>query len=234
MASAVVVYESVFGDAEKIARAIAEGLSSHLDVDVVAAKDAPRRARPRRPAARRRRARTTPWACRGRPPARARSSSTAPRSPTPAPGCTSGWSRTQSAGALSAAAFDTRLDHPKLITKLDHASKTEEKLLHRARRHPRRPGRALPRRRREGPARRRRGGPRPSVGSGDRRDRHRRHRAGSDRGLKFVCGSADLPGDNDVDHGRSKTCVSAAGQRRPLRSRRSWPRSKRSWIGAAR
>jgi glycine oxidase len=30
---------------------------------------------------------------------------------------------------VSAAAFDTRLDHPKLITKLDHASKTEEKLL---------------------------------------------------------------------------------------------------------
>ena len=41
MASAVVVYESVFGDAEKIARAVAEGLSAHLDVVVVAAKDAP-------------------------------------------------------------------------------------------------------------------------------------------------------------------------------------------------
>ena len=33
------------------------------------------------------------------------------------------------AGAVSAAAFDTRMDHPKLVTKLDHASKTEEKLL---------------------------------------------------------------------------------------------------------
>src|SRR6478672_10735522 len=41
MAAAVVVYESVFGDAEKIARAISAGLSEHLDVEVVAAKDAP-------------------------------------------------------------------------------------------------------------------------------------------------------------------------------------------------
>jgi hypothetical protein len=31
--------------------------------------------------------------------------------------------------AINAAAFDTRMDHPTLITKLDHASKTEEKLL---------------------------------------------------------------------------------------------------------
>src|SRR5690242_3924837 len=38
MAGAVVVYESLFGDAEKIARAVAEGLASHLDVDLVAAK----------------------------------------------------------------------------------------------------------------------------------------------------------------------------------------------------
>jgi hypothetical protein len=30
---------------------------------------------------------------------------------------------------LNAAAFDTRMDHPTLITKLDHAAKTEEKLL---------------------------------------------------------------------------------------------------------
>jgi hypothetical protein len=29
-----------------------------------------------------------------------------------------------------AAAFDTRLDHPRFITAMDHASRTEEKLLH--------------------------------------------------------------------------------------------------------
>jgi hypothetical protein len=32
---------------------------------------------------------------------------------------------------ISAAAFDTRMDHPKLVTAMDHAAKTEEKLLHR-------------------------------------------------------------------------------------------------------
>ena len=37
----------------------------------------------------------------------------------------------QVAGAMAGAAFDTRMDNPKLVTKLDHASKTEEKLLHR-------------------------------------------------------------------------------------------------------
>src|SRR3954454_10569331 len=41
MASAVVVYESVFGDAETIARAVADGLREHLDTEVVAARDAP-------------------------------------------------------------------------------------------------------------------------------------------------------------------------------------------------
>jgi hypothetical protein len=34
------------------------------------------------------------------------------------------------AGAISGAAFDTRMDHPKFVTALDHASRTEEKLLH--------------------------------------------------------------------------------------------------------
>src|SRR3712207_4206422 len=33
------------------------------------------------------------------------------------------------AAHTNAAAFDTRMDHPKLITKLDHAAKSEEKLL---------------------------------------------------------------------------------------------------------
>jgi hypothetical protein len=38
---ALVVYESVFGDARTIAQAIADGLASGLPVDVVAAADAP-------------------------------------------------------------------------------------------------------------------------------------------------------------------------------------------------
>ena len=131
MASAVVVYESVFGDAETIARAIAEGLSSHLDVDVVAARDAPHqlgsdvrllvvggpnhamgmpRPSTREGAVKELRRRDR----RHRRPA-----------------CTSGWRRSRPPAPLSAAAFDTRMDHPKLVTKLDHASRTEEKLLHR-------------------------------------------------------------------------------------------------------
>ena len=30
---------------------------------------------------------------------------------------------------MNAAAYDTRMDHPKLVTRFDHAAKTEEKLL---------------------------------------------------------------------------------------------------------
>ena len=41
MVRALVVYESVFGDAEAIARAIAAGLAGHVAVDVVAAREAP-------------------------------------------------------------------------------------------------------------------------------------------------------------------------------------------------
>ena len=41
MARALVVYESVFGDAKQIALAIAEGLATRLPVDVVTARDAP-------------------------------------------------------------------------------------------------------------------------------------------------------------------------------------------------
>src|SRR5215207_10007674 len=41
MARALVVYESVFGDTEAIARAVAEGIAGHVPVDVVAAREAP-------------------------------------------------------------------------------------------------------------------------------------------------------------------------------------------------
>ena len=42
MPEALVVYESVFGDSERIARAIADGLSSGLTTHVVAAGEAPK------------------------------------------------------------------------------------------------------------------------------------------------------------------------------------------------
>jgi hypothetical protein len=130
MASAVVVFESVFGDAEKIARAIAEGLATHLDVDVVAARDAPRQL-----------GSDVRLLVVGGP----NHGFSMPR-PSTREGAvkdhgaeiadtTTGlheWlEKAQVVGHLQGAAFDTRMDHPKLITKMDHASRTEEKLLHR-------------------------------------------------------------------------------------------------------
>ena len=130
MASAVVVYESVFGDAEKIARAIAEGLSSHLDVDVVAAKDAPHRLG----SAGRLLVGGGPTPAMGMPKPATREGAVKQYGAEIADtrtGLHEWLEEVQAAGPLSAAAFDTRMDHPKLVTKLDHASKTEEKLLHR-------------------------------------------------------------------------------------------------------
>ena len=130
MASAVVVYESVFGDAEKIARAIAEGLSSHLDVDVVAAKDAPHQLG----SDVRLLVVGGPNHAMGMPKPATREGAVKQYGAEIADtrtGLHEWLEEVQAAGALSAAAFDTRMDHPKLVTKLDHASKTEEKLLHR-------------------------------------------------------------------------------------------------------
>jgi hypothetical protein len=129
MATAVVVYESVFGDAEKIARAVADGLSEHLDVQVVPAAEAPPAFGPDlellvvggpnhamsmpRPATRE--DAVTKYA--------ARIADTAT-------GLHEWLDAVQPVHGVSAAAFDTRMDRPKLVTKLDHASRTEEKLLH--------------------------------------------------------------------------------------------------------
>jgi hypothetical protein len=129
MASAVVVYESMFGDAEKIARAIADGLSGHLDVEVVSAQDAPAGFGP-----------DLRLLVVGGP----NHAMSMPRPSTrqgavdqygaKIPDTTTGlheWlDSAQVSGGLSGAAFDTRMDHPKLVTKMDHASRTEEKLLH--------------------------------------------------------------------------------------------------------
>ena len=41
MVRALVVYESVFGDAQAIAQAIGAGIATYFPVDVVAARDAP-------------------------------------------------------------------------------------------------------------------------------------------------------------------------------------------------
>jgi hypothetical protein len=129
MATAVVVYESLFGDAEKIARAVAEGMSGHLDVEVIAAHDAPREL-----------GADVRLLVVGGP----NHAMSMPR-PSTREGAvkqygveiadtTTGlheWLEVVSVpGRISAAAFDTRMDHPKFVTKMDHASRTEEKLLH--------------------------------------------------------------------------------------------------------
>ena len=128
MTSAVVVYESLFGDAEKIARAVAEGLREHLDTDVVAAKDAPADLGPD--------VRLLvvggPNHATGMPKPSTREG--AVKQGAKVEDTTTGlheWlDRAHGLGAVSAAAFDTRLDHPRFITAMDHASRTEEKLLH--------------------------------------------------------------------------------------------------------
>ena len=129
MASAVVVYESLFGDAEKIARAVAEGLSGHLDVEVIAAVDAPPELGP-----------DVRLLVVGGPnhamsmPRPSTSKGAVDQYGAKIADTTTGLHEWLDAatvpGGISAAAFDTRMDHPKLVTKLDHASRTEEKLLH--------------------------------------------------------------------------------------------------------
>jgi len=128
MAGAVVVYESMFGDAEKIARAVAEGMSVHLDVEVMAAKDAPREL-----------GADVRMLVVGGP----NHAMSMPRPATRADAVTKygadvadtsvglhEWLDTAVVPhGVAAAAFDTRMDHPKFVTKLDHASRTEEKLL---------------------------------------------------------------------------------------------------------
>jgi flavorubredoxin len=130
MATAVVVYESLFGDAERIARAIAQRLSEHLDVDVIAAKDAPREL-----------GSDVRMLVVGGPnhamgmPRPATREGAAKQQGAEIADTTTGlheWLEAVTVpGAISAAAFDTRMDHPKFVTKMDHASRTEEKLLRR-------------------------------------------------------------------------------------------------------
>ncbi|MFL6097990.1 MAG: hypothetical protein ACJ71Y_21270 [Blastococcus sp.] len=129
MASAVVVYESLFGDAEMIARAVADGLREHLDTDVVAAQDAPVDLGPD--------VRLLvvggPNHALGMPRQATRESAVKQHDAEiadPSTGLHEWLDRAHAPSALAAAAFDTRMDHPRFVTVMDHASRTEEKLLH--------------------------------------------------------------------------------------------------------
>jgi hypothetical protein len=129
MAAAVVVYESVFGDAERIARAVAQGLTEHLDVEVVAAAEAPPAFGPDL----RLLVVGGPNHAMSMPRTATREdavSKYAARITDTARGLHEWLDAAQPLHGVSAAAFDTRMDRPKLVTKLDHAARTEEKLLH--------------------------------------------------------------------------------------------------------
>jgi hypothetical protein len=128
MVSALVVYESIFGDARRIAEAIAEGLRSRYDVRVAAAGEAPTEVSPE-----------VEMLVVGGP----NHAFSMPRESTrqgaieqhgavvanTKTGLHEWLDAVRLPAGLKAAAFDTRMDHPKLIVKMDHASKTEEKLL---------------------------------------------------------------------------------------------------------
>ena len=131
MTRALVVFESLFGDARAIAHAIADGLSPTIPTDVVAAADAPAE---------------VPGDVRLLVVGGPNHALSMPRPSTregamkqygaevadPSRGLHEWLDAVQVVGQdTRAAAFDTRSDHPKLLVKMDHASRTEEKLLRR-------------------------------------------------------------------------------------------------------
>ncbi|MGY1632270.1 hypothetical protein ACI784_11260 [Geodermatophilus sp. SYSU D01186] len=128
MTTALVVHESLFGDGRTIARAIADGLSARMPVTVAAAQDAPTILGPEigllvvgGPN------HVTGMA---RPATREGANRDYGLHVDPQAGLREWLEEVHIDGpAIAAAAFDTRMDHPKVVTKLDHASRTEEKLL---------------------------------------------------------------------------------------------------------
>ena len=129
MTRALVVYESLFGDARAIAEAIVDGLSPHIPVDLVAAAEAPAEIGP-----------GLGLLVVGGP----NHAFAMPRQSTregaikqhgaqiadTSRGLKEWLEAVRVSGAgIPAAAFDTRSDHPKLLVKMDHAASTEEKLL---------------------------------------------------------------------------------------------------------
>src|SRR5215212_4205313 len=129
MTRALVVFESLFGDAEAIAHAVAEGLSPTIPTDVVAAADAPAE---------------VPGDVQLLVVGGPNHALSMPRQSTregaikqhgaviadPSRGLHEWLDAVQVVGQdTRAAAFDTRSDHPKMLVKMDHAARTEEKLL---------------------------------------------------------------------------------------------------------
>ncbi|MGY1739578.1 MULTISPECIES: flavodoxin family protein [unclassified Blastococcus] len=129
MTRALVVYESLFGDARAIARAIGEGLSAALPVDVVAAADAPREVGPDVGLL----VVGGPTHAFGMPRPRTRQGAIDQQG-AEIPDTHVGlheWLEAVRVGTpgLPAAAFDTRLAGHPVLTAMDHAARTEETLL---------------------------------------------------------------------------------------------------------
>ena len=126
MTRALVVYESIFGDARKIAEAVADGLKSSHDVAVVAAVEAPPEV-------------DVDLLVVGGP----NHAFSMPRESTregaiaqygavvadTTHGLHEWLGLAHAPRALNAAAFDIRMGGPTLLTAMDHAARTEEKLL---------------------------------------------------------------------------------------------------------
>lgn len=129
MTSALVVYESLFGDNRTIARAVADGLSTRLPARAVAVAEAPAAigdevgllvvGGPNHAA--------------GMPRPATRAGAVRDHGAdvaSPGTGLREWLERLDVAvPGLPAAAWDTRMDHPRIVAVLDHAARTEEKLL---------------------------------------------------------------------------------------------------------
>jgi len=128
MTNALVVYESLFGDAHTIANAIAAGLSTTMSVTVVDAREAPDEFGP-----------DVDLLVVGGPNhqfgmPRPRTRGQAERQmeakfPSTHDGLREWLHRLHQGGGVPAAAFDLRLTHPGFLHHLDHASGQEEELL---------------------------------------------------------------------------------------------------------
>ncbi len=129
MTTALVVYESLFGDNRAIAYAVADGLAQHLAVEAMPVGRAP----------------STlgdemallvvggPNHAFGMPKPATREGAVRDSGASPAPEDTGlrEWltALTTTCPGIPAAAWDTRMDHPRLLVKADHAAHSEEKLL---------------------------------------------------------------------------------------------------------
>ncbi|MFR9803922.1 flavodoxin family protein [Pseudonocardia sp. RS010] len=129
MTRALVVYESVFGDARVIAYAIADGLSPVLAAEVLAAGEAPAEIGPDVELL----VVGGPNHAFGMPRPSTRESAVTQHGATIADTTTGLHEWLQAVRVprtgLAAAAFDTRGSGHRILTKMDHAARTEEKLL---------------------------------------------------------------------------------------------------------